>query len=601
MSRVNISKGNGEALTVAREREALPLQLCDGSLREAVDHIAQGICVYDRHDRLVFCSAQYMKLYGLKAGDVKTGDSLGDVIRAQAEHGKIDPAELEDYVLRCQGQSSRPWRMTRRLKDGRTVLVSCRDMTNGFYVATHEDITDRLSSERRIRFAAHHDPLTTLPNRLLFLERLQAALARVKRGDSAALLWIDLDRFKAINDTHGHSVGDKLLCAVAERLSDNVRSTDTVARLGGDEFAVLQVPALSPKAAAALAGRLVEKLNAPYEIDDLPLIVGVSIGVVIATPECADAEQLMRNADFALYRAKNEGRGTFRFFAEELNAEMQRRRALEDAMRRALVLETFQLHYQPIVNLAERRVVAFEALLRWPDRNGGFISPGEFIPIAEENGLIVPLGHWVLHAACRQAKLLPDDLAVSVNISAQQFRFGGVVETIQSALKAADLPAARLQVEVTETIMLDPCDDVRSMLRAIKDLGVRIAMDDFGTGYSSLHYLSSFPFDKLKIDRSFISGLPNDAGRLAILRAIAGLGANLSMVTTAEGVETAEQLDIVRSEGCVEVQGYYFSKPRPIEDLPAVITACARKARATIQLKTNPKLEAFLREERKYV
>ncbi|MEM9029099.1 MAG: EAL domain-containing protein [Pseudomonadota bacterium] len=572
----------------------------DELVRTAIDSMSHGLCIYDGNDRLVFASRRYRELYKFQPDDLPPGISLAEVLHQQVERGVVSADDVETYITLCRSACERPWRLPRDLHDGRTILVSCSNMSDGYYVATHEDITDSGYADERLRFAAHHDQLTELPNRLLFLERLETALTRAKGGETAALLLIDLDRFKAVNDTHGHSIGDQLLRQVADRLRACVRPTDTVARLGGDEFAILQAPALSKDETSALADRLVSSLNQPYQIGELPLMIGISVGVVIASESNSDTETLMQNADFALYRAKSEGRGTVRFFAEELNAELQRRRKMESGLRRALVLEEFELHYQPIVNLDRRRVETLEGLLRWTRPDGQMVSPGEFIPIAEESGLIVPIGHWVLHEACSQARTWPEHMAVAINISALQFHAGGIVDAVKSAIEQSGLPPHRLEIEVTESILLDATEDVMNDLKAIKALGVRIAMDDFGTGYSSLHYVSSFPFDKLKIDRSFVSGLPHVASKLAILRAVANLGASLGMITTAEGVETFEQLDIAQQEGCIEVQGFYFAKPTRAQDLANTISTCETRAKLITSPDEISTLDAILPREIPY-
>jgi diguanylate cyclase (GGDEF)-like protein len=393
------------------------------------------------------------------------------------------------------------------------------------------------------------------------------------------VLCLDLDRFKEVNDTLGHPVGDELLRAVAGRLRRCVRETDTIARLGGDEFAIVQISRTQPTDATALASRIIEAIDAPFDIDGHRVAVGTSVGIAIAPTDGTDPDQLLKNADLALYRAKSDGRGTYRFFEQEMDQRMQARRKLELDLRRALVDGEFELHYQPFVNLDRNEVIGFEALLRWRHPERGMVSPAEFIPLAEETGLIVPIGEWALRRACREAIGWPDGIAIAVNLSAAQFRNRQLVQTVVNALAAAGLPATRLELEITESVLLQDAEAAREILLQLRSLGVRIALDDFGTGYSSLSYLRTFPFDKIKIDRCFIADLSTSAeAPLAILRAVTQLGATLGMTTTAEGVETEEQLALVRAVGCTEMQGHLFSPPRPAHEVPHLLLSAKRQA-----------------------
>lgn len=418
---------------------------------------------------------------------------------------------------------------------------------------------------------------TGLANRAALQDCLAEAVKHIQRGDEMAVLWIDLDKFKHVNDTYGHGVGDQLLQLVAGRLSNCVRETDRVARLGGDEFAVLQQPINTTRDAVTLGERLLEVLHAPFEVDHQIISIGCSIGIAIADKRNCEPEQLMRNADFALYRAKTEGRGTFRFFEAGMNAAMLARRKLEQDLRHAITNGEFELYYQPIVDLKTQSVCAFEALVRWQHRERGTVPPMEFIPLAEETGMILPLGKWVLERACRDAATWPGDISLAVNFSAAQFKNSSLLGDVKSALARAQLAPHRLQIEITESLLIADEAHTLRILNELKDIGVQIAMDDFGTGYSSLSYLNRFPFDKLKIDRSFIKELPSKSNALAILRSVAGLGDSLGMVTTAEGVETMEQLAIAETEGCSEVQGYFFSPPRPSHEVSGLIDECSKK------------------------
>ncbi len=408
----------------------------------------------------------------------------------------------------------------------------------------------------RIAFLAHHDALTGLPNRRLFHDRLELAVAQAARGVDVAVLCLDLDRFKAVNDTLGHPVGDKLLQEVARRLAACLREGDTLARLSGDEFAVLQIGVARPEDAALLAHRIVRVIGEPYEVESHRVVIGTSIGIAVTPRDGTSVDTLLKNADTALYRAKAEGRGIYRFFEQEMNAELQARRMLELDIRRAIEESQFEIHYQPLINLASRRISGFEALLRWPHPERGMVAPAEFIPVAEDTGLIITLGAWVIREACIEAAGWPEHVKIAINLSPAQFRNEDLVGIVGQALVASGLEPSRLELEITESVLLQPDDPNLMTLHRLRQMGVRISMDDFGTGYSSLSYLRSFPFDKIKIDRSFVQGLSLDGGSVAIIRAVTGLSRSLGITTTAEGVETDEQLHCLVREGCHEVQGY---------------------------------------------
>jgi len=417
-------------------------------------------------------------------------------------------------------------------------------------------------------FMAHHDALTGLSNRLLFHERLEeASEQRRRRNDGVALLCLDLDHFKQVNDTLGHPAGDALLKAVAERLLACVRDGDVVARLGGDEFAILQRGVNQPEHATVLAQRMIEALSAPYDLGGDRIVVGASVGIVIANPDLSSADLLMRSADIALYQAKGNGRGTFCFFESVMNEQIQARRAIEVDLREALGRGEFEVFYQPLFNLQTQLVSAFEALLRWRHPDRGLVSPAEFIPLAEELGLIAPIGEWVTAQACRDAVTWPEHVKVAVNLSPVQFRNSGLLETVRRALEGSGLPAHRLELEITESALLQDSDAVLATLHELRALGLRTALDDFGTGYSSLSYLRSFPFDKLKIDQSFVREMAYRPDCLAIVTSVLGLARELGMATTAEGVETEEQLAQLRRVGCTEVQGFLFDRARSAADI----------------------------------
>jgi diguanylate cyclase (GGDEF)-like protein/PAS domain S-box-containing protein len=426
------------------------------------------------------------------------------------------------------------------------------------------DITERKQAEARIAHMAHHDALTDLPNRVLFRVRTTEALAqRDRTHGSFGVLCIDLDNFKLVNDTLGHPIGDRLLQTVAERIESVIRRGETAARLGGDEFAVLVHDVKSPEELAAYAEKLIEVVSEPYQIDGLAVSVGTSVGIAVAPGDGEDADRLLRNADLALYRAKADGKSTYRFFETEMDARAQMRRQLEIDLRSALAAGRLEVHYQPLVALATGAILGFEALLRWPHPKRGYVPPSEFIPLAEEANLIGPLGNYVLRRACADATAWPDHVSLAVNLSPLQFRVGNVFVTVKEALRESGLKPHRLDLEITESVLLERTDQVIAALYSLRALGARISMDDFGTGYSSLSYLRSYPFDKIKIDRTFVRDLKSNPQTLAIVRAILGLAAGLDMRVVAEGIETKEDRDCLTAEGCKEGQGYYFGYAQP--------------------------------------
>ena len=447
---------------------------------------------------------------------------------------------------------------------GRRVAFDGRD---AFMVAV-VDVTERRKAEARIAHMAHHDGLTNLANRELFQERLKEAL----EGDKAiAVLCVDLDLFKNVNDSLGHPIGDRLLKLVAERLRSQVRGNNLAARLGGDEFAIILSSDVSPNETSDFAAKLIKMLSAAYEIDGNEVIIGASIGIALSPGDGDTSEELMRNADLALYRAKEDGGGVHRFFEREMDRQAQKRRDMELDLRRAFANGEFELHYQPLVDIATDRISGFESLLRWRHPDKGMISPAEFIPVAEDIGLIVAIGEWVLREACSEAVKWPADVKVAVNLSPVQFRSRNLVQVVVSALANSGLSPKRLELEITESLFLAETEANLAILHQLRELGVSISMDDFGTGYSSLSYLRSFPFDKIKIDRSFVKDLAQRSDCVAIVRAISGLGRSLNITTTAEGVETMDQLDWLRAEGCNQVQGFLFSAAKPASEIEQLL------------------------------
>ena len=566
-----------------RDRQSKALQQRDEELRTqdlrfktALDNMGKGLCMFDGDKRLVVANGLYGQMYRLPPELLQIGTPHSAVIAHRVMNGILKGEKTGEAVdqklsnlreLPADAQSSR----IDELADGRLVRVTRQPMPGGGWVAIHEDVTERHRTEARIAHMARHDALTDLPNRLELEDRIQAALLRTQKGEHAAILSLDLDRFKQVNDTLGHPVGDALLKLVAERLRRIVREEDTVARMGGDEFAIVQLGAAQPGGATNLAQRLIDAISAPYEIDGQQIVVGTSVGIAVAPTDGDAVAALLKSADVALYRAKTDGRGRYRFFESGMDAAMQARRTLELDLRAALVNGEFELHYQPVVSIATQQVTGFEALLRWRHPERGLVSPANFIPLAEEIGLIVPIGEWALRQACGDAATWPDHITVAVNLSPAQFKSVRLSQSVMLALASSGLSPHRLELEITEGVLLLEHGTTLSVLHQLRTLGVRIAMDDFGTGYSSLSYLRSFPFDKIKIDRSFIQNMAQDESSSAIVRAVVGLSATLGMVTTAEGVETAEQLDGVRAEGCTEVQGFYFSAARPASEVAAMI------------------------------
>jgi diguanylate cyclase (GGDEF)-like protein len=548
----------------------------------AINNMSQGLCFFDGDQRLIVCNDRYIEMYDLAPDRVGPGTSLADIVDMRFEAGSFPAMSRDEYLhWRCKvAVSAEPTDSIVELRNGRTFMIRHRPMSDLGWVATHEDITEQRRSEVKIEYMAHHDSLTGLANRVLLNERLEHALSQIEGEQMVAIHHLDLDQFKAVNDTFGHPAGDKLLRIVADRLRGLVRETDTIARMGGDEFVIVQAPIADPTDATSLAQRVIKLMSEPYDIDGHQAVIGASIGIAVSPGDGMSPDKLLRNADLALYRAKGDGRSTFRFFEPAMDLQMQTRRIMEQDLRKALPAAEFELYYQPVVNLASNKVTGFEALLRWNHPTQGMVAPGTFIPLAEEIGLIVPMGEWVIRQACATAARWPGDLLVAVNISAVQFRSPGLMQVIVGALAASGLPPTRLEIEITETVLLQNKESTLAVLHQLRALGVRIAMDDFGTGYSSLTYLQCFPFDKIKIDRSFVKDITENAGSLNIVRAIAALANGMGMTATAEGVETREQLDAIASEGCTEMQGFLFSKPLPAHEIERLFLSGRRPRKA---------------------
>jgi diguanylate cyclase (GGDEF)-like protein len=547
-------------------------------LDAALENMSQGICLYDAQNRLEIFNQRFLEIFGLSPNQIKPGISYKEVLAIGVGIGSHIVKDVEQ-ILAEQAEflgEKPPKPHLYDLNNGRVVACLYCPTSDGRWVATYEDVTERRQAEAKIIHMARHDALTNLPNRLLLQDNMEQALSR---GDRLAVMFLDLDRFKSVNDSLGHSIGDALLCAVTERLQCIVSAGDTVARLGGDEFAIVQSYA-TPGSASELAGKIIEALVDPFDVLGHQMVIGTSIGIAMAPTDGKVPDQLLRNADMALYRAKADGRGTYHFFQPDMDAQMQERRRLELDLRKALLANQFELYYQPLIDAVTREVSGFEALLRWNHPERGVIGPDDFIPVAEEIGLVVPLGDWVLKQACRDAAHWPAKLTVAVNLSAAQFRNPMLPLSVVSALAQSGLAAARLELEITESVLLQDDRAVLDALHQFRGLGVRICMDDFGTGYSSLSYLRSFPFDKIKIDRSFVHELGRKPDCAAIIRAVMQLGSSLGMITTAEGVETEEQFDILRAEGCMQLQGFLFSKPVPSAEIALLLAQLRPDIRA---------------------
>lgn len=533
---------------------------------DALRNLPQGLSMFDGSDRLIAFNQQWLELYGLVPEEIWIGMDFREVFAKQTA-----VLDVEAYLLDLKNRlvQSEHISNTVQFPDGRVLYISYGRREDGGWVATHEDITERKASEGRIERLAHYDSLTGLANRNLFKERIDGALARSPRQEAPfAVLLLDLDKFKSVNDALGHQCGDALLKQVAGRITAQIRDVDTAARIGGDEFAVIVAPGRTAmhEGAAALAARLVQAIADPYHIDGHPVVIGCSIGLALVPEHGTRVDEILRNADLALYKSKDAGRSCFHIYSAELKAEADQRNVLEIELREAIWREEIEVFYQPVIELGTGRVKSVEALARWHHGTRGFIPPAEFIPVAEAGGLIVELGNQVLAKACRDAMTMPSDVKVAVNLSALQFAGTNLVDTVTFTLAQSGLPEARLELEITESVFLADTQENLKTLQRLKALGVSIALDDFGVGYSSLSYLTAFPFNKVKIDKSFIDRIDR-CETVAVLKSIVQLAKALKLSIVAEGVETSEQVGRVHSLGIPLGQGFFFSKPVPLADL----------------------------------
>jgi diguanylate cyclase (GGDEF)-like protein len=569
---------NGEGLSQENETLKSVLSSASRDLLEqrrlfeiVLNHLPLGLSVFDTRQRLIVSNIRFRQLFGFSEGDTQPGATIGSLI------AKIDGVEDLDWRqgTRERDPGSDSGRIRRRewiMNDGRIIQSVVTVLPDGSNISIHADITQDRRAAERIAYLAHHDPLTGLPNRISFRDRIDAALATRRNDEQVALVHLNIDRFKSVNNTLGISAGDRILRRVAERLRLSVGEGSTLARLGSDEFAILQCGRQQPWNVTALAEQIRRELSEPFFRGDTAVELTVSMGIALSPQDGTNTETLLKHAGVALSHAKAAGRSGERFFTRAMEAQLEERHTLEADLRKAVQKEEFELHYQPLYDMAKRRICGFEALIRWNHPTRGRVPPMEFIPLAEEVGLVVEIGRWVLKQACHDATQWPDGIKVAVNVSPVQFTHGDLPGDVSAALAASQLSPSRLEVEITESVLMENRGAALPILHALRQRGIRVAMDDFGTGYSSLSYLSSFPFDKIKIDKSFVSDIVQNSEAFAIMHAIILLGDALGMRVTVEGVETAEQLALLQHEACDEIQGYHISPPRPASDVPLLLS-----------------------------
>jgi diguanylate cyclase (GGDEF)-like protein len=540
-------------------------------LDTAIDNMTQGLLMFDSTQRLVVCNQRYVEMFGVSTDVVKPGLTIGGLLQHRKEIGSFS-GDVDEYCanLFLKMAQGKVFQTILDAPDGGTIQVLYRPLPGGGWVTTLEDITERRRAEERITHLAHYDALTDLPNRTLFHAQLKRELARMREGEQLAVFYIDIDEFKSVNDTLGHLIGDELLKSVAVSLAGCLTASDFVVRLGGDEFAVVQTAIRDRRDAVDLVTRIYRAIREPYECLGHRVTTDASVGIALAPQHGRDLDQLLKNADLAMYAAKAAGRRTYRFFEPEMDARVKARRILEIDLRQAITEGALEVHYQPVLNLQDDRITGCEALLRWRHPERGMIPPSEFIPVAEETGLISELGKWVLATACAEAATWPDNIKLAVNVSPIQFKDETFALKVVAALATSGLSASRLELEITEAVLISDDEAALAILHQLRAAGVRIALDDFGTGYSSLSYLQRFPFDKIKIDRCFIDTIVESS---CIVQAVVNIAAARNIVTTAEGVETEAQRDLLRTLGCTEMQGYLFSPARPAAVLRQLLSA----------------------------
>jgi diguanylate cyclase (GGDEF)-like protein len=534
----------------------------------AVNNIPQGLVLYDASARIIICNQPYLDMFGLSPDVAKPGCTMQRLIAHRKETGSFD-GDVDEF---CKAiiKTVSLGKATRQLTEapgGRAIEIINRPLKSGGWVATIEDITERRRADEKIAHLAHYDGLTELPNRILFRERLEQSLKAIRSGEQLAVLYIDIDEFKSVNDALGHPIGDELLKGVADRLRGCLKETDVAARLGGDEFAVIQTAIKDRSETTRLVDEIHSAIRQPLECMGHLITTDASIGIALAPGDGVELDQLLKNADLALYGAKGDGRRTYRFFEAGMDERARARRSLELDLRQAISDGSLETYYQPVVNLEDGKISSCEALLRWRHPERGMISPAEFIPIAEDSGLINQLGLWVLNTACAEAVTWPDHVRVAVNVSPVQFRSPSLALHVAAALASSGLPASRLELEITEAVLIRDDEAALDMSHQLRKLGVRIALDDFGTGYSSLSYLQRFPFDKIKIDRSFIRDIAGPGASSSIVQAVMNIAAASDMTTTAEGVETEQQRNLLYILGCTEMQGFLFSPAIPAAEV----------------------------------
>lgn len=561
----------GQSQEEAQRKQAL--------LEATLHNIGQGICLFDQDLNLMVWNERYIELLNLPRDLVKEGTPLSDILRYNGERGEYGDVSIQALISDRVAIARRrePYRMERTRPNGRVIQVDHNPMPGGGYVATYTDITERKQTEARMRHLAVHDVLTSLPNRTLFLDRLRQALLSARRFQrGVTVLFVDLDRFKDINDHFGHDVGDLMIQEMGQRLSRIIRDSDTAARLGGDEFAIIQTDVQNIEDTIVLAQRIIDELCQPFDCRGIRLHSTASVGITLFPEDGENPEQLVKNADMAMYAAKAEGRNNYRFFLPSMHERVKERKTIEEDLRNALEHDQLELYYQPKIDCRTERVVGAEALVRWHHPDRGMIMPGEFISVAEECGLINRLGAWVLEKACKQTQIWRDSslpgLRIAVNLSPAQFQDAELVSSVTRIVKDTAMPEGTLELEITESILMNNPEKAVSTLKELKALGVMIAIDDFGTGYSSLNYLKRFPVSSIKIDQSFVNDIHVDMDDKAIVDAVIGLGHSLNLEVVAEGVEEVEQLDYLREKGCDFIQGYLYSKPLPADTFVTWVT-----------------------------